>query len=234
VTFAIDRSGLVGEDGPTHHGVFDLSFLGQAPNMLIMAPRDENELRNMIKTAIEYKGPAAVRYPRGEGTGCSLDDQMQCLPLGRSEVIRDGNEIAFFAVGAMVEMALKAAEILNSQGISAAVINARFVKPMDSECIIKYASKTGKIITLEENILVGGFGSRVLDVINSAGIGGVKVCNMGLPDNFVEHGNRDILLAKYGLTVDEAIVSALKLMNLRHFKNSGKKVQISGGSRIDR
>jgi len=234
VTFAIDRSGLVGEDGPTHHGVFDLSFLGQAPNMLIMAPKDENELRNMLKTALDYNGPAAVRYPRGEGTGCIMDEHIQSFPLGKSEVIRDGNEIAFFAVGAMVEIAIKAAEILSSQGISTAVINARFVKPVDGECIIKYASRAGKIITMEENILAGGFGSRVLDVINSAGIGGVKVCNLGLPDNFVEHGDRNILLAKYGLTVDEAIVSALKLMNLRHFKNAGKKAQISGGSRIDR
>ncbi|MFZ5647799.1 MAG: 1-deoxy-D-xylulose-5-phosphate synthase [Bacillota bacterium] len=234
VTFAIDRSGLVGEDGPTHHGVFDLSYLGQAPNMVIMAPKDENELRHMLKTALDHNGPAAVRYPRGEGTGCPLDDEIKCLPLGRSEVLIDGTDIAIFAVGTMAETAEKAAQTLKAQGISAAVINVRFVKPVDSECIIKYVSTTGRIITLEENILTGGFGSRVLEVINNSGIGGVKVCTMGLPDSFVEHGDRSLLLSKYGLTVDETITNALKLLSLRHFPSLKKRSQISGGNRIDR
>lgn len=234
VTFAIDRAGLVGEDGPTHHGVFDLSYLSQAPNIVIMAPKDENELRHMIKTALEHNGPAAVRYPRSEGTGCKLDARIERLPLGRSEVIRDGTDIAIFAVGSMVGKAEKAAEALSAQGVSAAVINVRFIKPVDSECIIKYVSTTGRIITLEENILAGGFGSRVLEVINSTGIGGVKVCTMGLPDSFVEHGDRELLLAKYGLTTEDTIMNALKLLNLRQFPNLKKRLQLWGGKRIDR
>lgn len=234
VTFAIDRSGLVGEDGPTHHGVFDLSYLSHAPNMVIMAPKDENELRQMLKTALEYRGPAAVRYPRSEVTGRRLDDEIESMPVGRSEVIRDGTDIAIFAVGTMVEAADKAAQTLDAQGISAAVINVRFIKPADSECIIKYASTTGRVITLEENILSGGFGSRVLEVINNSGIVGIKVCNMCLPDNFVEHGDRKLLLAKYGLTVEETITNALKLLSLRLFPNIKKRTQISGGNRIDR
>ncbi|MFZ5633660.1 MAG: 1-deoxy-D-xylulose-5-phosphate synthase [Bacillota bacterium] len=234
VTFAVDRGGLVGDDGPTHHGAFDLSFLGQIPNLVVMAPKDENELRHMIKTAVEYNGPAAVRYPRSEGLGRPLDEEMQSLPLGKAEVIRDGSDIAFFAVGPMVEIAGKAAEVLDTQGISAAVINARFVKPIDSRCIISYAAKTGRIITLEENVLHGGFGGMVLKAINDSGISGVQVKNMGLPDAYVEHGERHLLLAKYGLTVDELLANALKLMNLRHIKGAKKRLQISGGSRLDR
>ncbi len=233
VTFAVDRSGLVGDDGPTHHGVFDLSFLGQIPNMVIMAPKDENELRHMLYTAIEYNGPAAVRYPRGEGRGRPLDHDFVRVPLGKAEVIRDGSEIALFAVGTMVEIAERAAEVLEEQGISAAVVNARFVKPVDGNLIVKYAGTAGRIITLEENVRHGGFGSQVLDVINNSGIGGVRVKVMALPDRFADHGDRQLLLAKYGLTVDEVILNALKLLGLRHIK-PGRKLSISGGNRLDR
>lgn len=234
VTFAIDRSGLVGDDGPTHHGIFDLSFLGQMPNMVVMAPRDENELRHMLKTAIEYNGPAAVRYPRGEGLGKALDQDLKTLPIGGSEVLRDGNDLAIFAVGTMVETAEKAASVLAGQGVSAAVINARFVKPVDSGMIIRYAGSTGRVITIEENVAHGGFGSRVLDIINSSGLNGVKVKTMALPDTFSEHGDRSLLLAKYGLTVDEVTLNALKLMGLRHIWTHKKTVQLSGGNRLDR
>ncbi len=234
VTFAVDRSGLVGDDGPTHHGTFDLSFLGGMPNMVVMAPKDENELRHMIFTALNHNGPAAVRYPRDEGRGCRLDDPLRILPLGRAEVIRDGSDIALFAVGSMVEIAETAAEVLEDQGISTAVINARFVKPVDSGLIVKYAGTAGRIITIEENVLHGGFGGRVLEVINNSGISGVGVKTMGLPDRFVEHGDRQLLLAKYGLTVDEVILNALKLMGLRHVKAPGRRLFISGGNRLDR
>lgn len=234
VTFAVDRCGLVGDDGPTHHGVFDLSYLGMMPNMVVMAPKDENELRHMIKTAVEYNGPAAVRYPRGEGCGCPLDAEIHCLPLGRAEVLKNGADIAIIAVGTMVETAQKAAEVLEEQGVSAAVVNARFIKPVDSEVILKYAGATGRIITLEENVLHGGFGSRVMNIISNSGLSGVKVKAMGLPDAFAEHGDRQILLAKYGLTVDEVIINALKLMGLRHIKSPKKKLQLSGGNRLDR
>ncbi|MCL6610995.1 MAG: 1-deoxy-D-xylulose-5-phosphate synthase [Peptococcaceae bacterium] len=235
VTFAVDRGGLVGDDGPTHHGTFDLSYLGQMPNMVVMAPKDENELRHMIYTALKHNGPAAVRYPRGEGRGCPLDDRLQSLPLGRAEVIREGGDVALFAVGTMVETAEKAAEELEeSHGISAAVVNARFVKPVDSGMIIKYAGTTGRIITIEENVLHGGFGSRVLEVINNSGITGVKVKTMGLPDLFAEHGDRQVILAKYGLTVDEIVMNALKLSGPRHVKVQGRRLSISGGNRLDR
>ena len=234
VTFAIDRAGLVGEDGPTHHGVFDLSYLGQIPNILIMSPKDENELRHMLKTAVEYGGPAAVRYPRSEGKGRQPDKEIKSLPLGRAEVIRDGTDIAIFAVGSMVDTALSAAIALDNQGVSAAIVNARFVKPVDEECILRYVSKTGRIITLEENVLSGGFGDRVLELLNSSGIGGVKITTMGLPDCFIEHGDRNFLLDKYGLSVDEVIINALNLMSLRHFQNPRKLSRLSGGFRVER
>ncbi|HBV96852.1 MAG TPA: 1-deoxy-D-xylulose-5-phosphate synthase [Desulfotomaculum sp.] len=234
VTFAIDRGGLVGEDGPTHHGAFDLSYLGQIPNILIMSPKDENELRHMLKTAVEYKGPSAVRYPRSEGKGCQQDEALKSLPLGKAEVIRDGSDIAFFAVGSMVDTALTAALALEKHDVSAAVINARFIKPIDEDCILKYVSKTGRIITLEENVLTGGFGGRVMELLNSSGIGGVKITTMGLPDSFIEHGERGFLLDKYGLSVDELIVNALNLMNLRLFQNTRKLSKLSGGFRVER
>lgn len=233
VTFAVDRGGLVGDDGPTHHGVFDLSFLSQIPNMVVMAPKDENELRHMIKTAVEHNGPAAVRYPRSAGTGCRLDTKLQCLPLGKAEVLRDGRDIALFAIGDMVDKAVTAAEALASQGISAAVINARFIKPIDSDCIIKYARKTKRIITIEENVLNGGFGSRLLNVVNNSGLE-VKVEKMGLPDAFIEHGSREMLMAKYGLTTDQIISTAVKLIGLHYIRITKKKAQLSGVKQIDR
>lgn len=234
VTFAIDRGGLVGEDGPTHHGVFDLSYLGQIPNITIMAPRNENELRNMLKTAVECDGPVAVRYPRSEGTGTPLDKEITTLPVGKAEILRDGSDLAIFAVGAMADLALTAAEALKDYGVSAAVVNARFVKPLDAECILSYVSKTGRIITIEENVLSGGFGSKVLELLNSSGIGGVKVSTLGLPDSFIEHGDRAFLLSKYGLNLDELIICALNLMNLRHFQNPKKISRLSGGFRVER
>ncbi len=234
VTFAIDRGGLVGDDGPTHHGVFDLSYLGMMPNMVVMAPKDENELRQMIKTALEHNGPAAVRYPRGEGRGCRIDPDLRGLPLGKAEVVRDGTDIAIFAVGPMVEIAESAAASLEGQGLSVAVINARFIKPLDSETILKYAGITGLIITLEENVLAGGYGSRVLKVINNSGPKEVRVKTMGLPDSFIEHGDRQILLAKSGITVDEVIINALKMTGLRRLKSPKKKLQLSGGNMLDR
>jgi 1-deoxy-D-xylulose-5-phosphate synthase len=201
--------------------------------MTIMAPRNENELRQMLKTAVLCGGPAAVRYPRSEGTGCPLDTDLKSLPVGKSEIIRDGTDLAIFTVGTMAEVALSAAEALEKQGVSAAVINARFIKPIDEECILSYVSKTGRIITCEENVLNGGFGSRVLELLNSSGIGGVKLTTMGLPDSFIEHGDRDFLLSKYGLTADEMVMNALNLMNLRHFH--GRKIsRLSGGYRVER
>ncbi|MFZ5596595.1 MAG: 1-deoxy-D-xylulose-5-phosphate synthase [Bacillota bacterium] len=234
VVFAVDRGGLVGEDGPTHHGVFDLSFLGQIPNMTVMAPKDENELRRMLKTAIEHNGPVAIRYPRAAGTGRSIDETITTLPIGKAEIIQDGSDITLFAIGTMVEIAEKAAGVLSSEGVSAAVINARFAKPLDSDCIIEYICKTGRIITIEENSLSGGMGSRVMEIIAGYGATDVKIQTMGIPDTFVEHGERGLLLAKYGLTVEQVVSSALKMVKLRQFNPGGRKAMISGGRRIDR
>lgn len=216
VTLAIDRGGLVGDDGPTHHGVFDLSFLRHMPNMVVMAPRDENQLQHMLKTAVEYPGPAALRYPRGTATGCPMDSRPQSIPIGKAEVLRDGKDITLLAVGSMVNLARVAAGALSDRGISASVIDARFIKPLDSECIAKYALSTGGIITIEENVLSGGFGSAVLEMLNMKDISGVKVTRLGLPDTFIEHGDKNLLLAKYGLTVDDIVNTAAAMLGARH------------------
>ncbi len=233
VTLLLDRSGLVGDDGPTHHGVFDLAYLGQMPNMTVMAPKDENELGHMINTAILHDGPVAVRYPRGHGRGCIVEDQLKKIPFGQGHVIRDGSDIAFFAVGSMVHAAEIAADFLEKQKISAAVINARYVKPIDKNLVNYYAVKTKKIITVEEGILEGGFGSKVLSTINESGIENVQVQNIGLPDLFVEHGNRDLLLNKYKLNSDCLIESALKMLEKKPAKKAVKLLTVLGGKQVD-
>ncbi len=229
VTLLLDRSGLVGDDGPTHHGLFDLAFLGQIPNMAIMAPKDENELQHMINTAVKLAGPAAVRYPRGAGVGCSMDEQLLSLPFGKSQVLKEGNDLAIFAVGAMVEIAEKAADQLSKLNISAAVINVRYVKPIDRDMVINYGRETGSLITLEEGILEGGFGSRLLRIINDSGLEDIEVKTMGIPDQFIEHGNRDILLQEYGLTVEKTVNNALELMEKKSKAKSLEAIMVSGG-----
>ncbi|NTW05855.1 MAG: 1-deoxy-D-xylulose-5-phosphate synthase, partial [Peptococcaceae bacterium] len=234
VTLLLDRSGLVGDDGPTHHGLFDMAFLGQIPNMVIMAPKDENELQHMINTAVKLESPVAVRYPRGAGVGCGIDDRLLCLPFGKSQIIREGTDLAIFAVGAMVKLAETAAQQLLKQHISAAVINVRYVKPIDRDMVIRYGKKTGNLITLEEGILEGGFGSRLLSIINDSGLEDVEVKTMGIPDQFVEHGNRDILLLQYGLTVESIINNALELMGRKSTIKSLKGIRALGGKGFDR
>ncbi|MEW6540224.1 MAG: 1-deoxy-D-xylulose-5-phosphate synthase [Bacillota bacterium] len=208
VVFALDRGGIVGEDGVTHQGVFDLSFLRPIPNLVLMAPKDENEFQHMLKTAVQHDGPIAVRYPRGTGTGCALDQDLAPLPIGRAQVLREGDDIALIAIGNMVPTAVKAAEILAGRGIEAAVVNARFVKPLDEKCICHYARRTGRLITLEENVIAGGFGSAVQELLASRGLSDVRVHLIGLPDVFVEHGAPHLLRAKYGLTVDRVVGTA--------------------------
>lgn len=208
VVFALDRGGIVGEDGVTHQGVFDLSFLRPIPNLVLMAPKDENEFQHMLKTAVEHDGPIAVRYPRGTGTGCALDQDFAPLPIGRAQVLREGDDIALIAIGSMVPMAVKAAEILAGRGIEAAVVNARFVKPLDEKCICHYARRTGRLITLEENVIAGGFGSAVQELLAGKGLSDVRVQLIGLPDVFVEHGAPHLLRAKYGLTVERVVSTA--------------------------
>jgi 1-deoxy-D-xylulose-5-phosphate synthase len=199
VTFALDRAGIVGSDGPTHHGVFDLSYLRHLPNMTIMAPKDENELQYMIYTAIEHDGPAAVRYPRGNGYGVPLDQNLSAIAIGRGEVLRGGNDGAVLAVGTMVRPSVLAAEALDAEGLRLTVVNARFVKPLDRELIIALAQKTGTIITVEENVLQGGFGTGVLELLEEEGLDDVRVLRLGFPDTYIEQGEQKELRAMYGL-----------------------------------
>lgn len=208
VVFALDRGGLVGEDGPTHQGLFDFSFLRSIPNLVFMAPGDENEMQHMLKTAVEHDGPIAVRYPRGTGTGCALDQELRTLPIGRAAVLREGEDLTLLAVGNMVPVALAAADLLAGRGISAGVINARFIKPLDEECICRQVLKTRRLITLEEHMLHGGFGSAVLEMLTLRGISDVRVRMVGIPDTFVEHGAPELLRAKYGLTVEHVVQMA--------------------------
>lgn len=210
VTFALDRAGLVGDDGPTHHGVFDIAFLRNIPNLVIMSPKDENELQHMLNTSIHHPGPVAVRYPRGAGEGVVMDQELQCLPIGKGEVLRQGEDVLLLAVGNMVGEAMKAAENLAAAGIAATVINARYVKPLDEELILTYARTIRNIITIEEHVLMGGFGSAVLELLESAGLSDVRIKRMGIPDSFVEHGKLNILRAKFDLNVEGIVQNVLK------------------------
>ncbi|WP_110953161.1 1-deoxy-D-xylulose-5-phosphate synthase [Anaerosinus massiliensis] len=200
VVFSLDRAGIVGEDGPTHHGLFDYSFLRHMPNITIMAPKDENELQHMLYTAFQLNAPVALRYPRGSGTGVKLDMEFTTLPIGKAEEIKAGNDVVFFAVGAMVEVAKQASEYLSYVGIDAGVVNARFIKPLDVEMLKELANRTRYIVTVEDHVLAGGFGSAVLEYLNDYGVNQVKVLRLGFPDKFIEQGTRKTLLDKYTLS----------------------------------
>ncbi|HZK18716.1 MAG TPA: 1-deoxy-D-xylulose-5-phosphate synthase [Clostridia bacterium] len=213
VTFCLDRSGIVGEDGATHHGLFDLSYLRSIPNMVVMAPSNEDELRRMLKTAIRHKGPCAIRYPRGKGTGCELPAEFAGIDIGKAKVVREGKDVLVLAVGNMVGKALEAAALLDKKGVKLTVIDSRFVKPLDVDTIIKYIKKTSKVITVEENVLHGGFGSSILELINKCNLDHVSVKCIGIPDVFVEHGDPDLLRSKYGLTPENIADTALRLVN---------------------
>jgi 1-deoxy-D-xylulose-5-phosphate synthase len=212
VIFALDRGGLVGADGPTHHGVFDLAYLRSIPNMVVMAPKDENELQSMVKTALVYEGgPIAFRYPRGTGIGVKMSTELQPLPIGKSEVVREGEDVLVIAIGNRVYPALEAAQTLADSGISATVLNARFVKPLDTATILPLAESIGKVITIEDGVVMGGFGSAVLEAIAEAGIANVQVTNLGIPDEFIEHGETQQLYALCQCDAT-AIVRAAKTM----------------------
>lgn len=218
VVFAMDRGGLVGDDGPTHHGVFDLSFLRHIPNMVLMAPKDENELQHMLKTAIDHPGPAALRYPRGNGVGVPLDGAFRSLPIGKGEVLREGKDVLLIAIGTTVQAALQAAERLGQQSIEATVLNARFVKPLDEELILEWTRKIGKVITIEENILQGGFGSAVLEMFQEASFFPSEFIRLGLPDAFIPHGSQNILRNLYGIDAEGIESAAYSLVKSRHGK----------------
>ena len=203
VTLCLDRAGLVGDDGYTHHGVFDYAYLRSMPEMTIMAPKDENELRHMLKTAVDFDGPVSVRYPRGSGVGVSITEPMHSLPIGKAEVLREGKDVCLWAIGSMVQSALQAADKLAEQGISAGVVNMRFAKPLDEELLLEHAAQYGKIVTLEEGVLQGGVGSAVLETLNAAKmLQKCQVLTLGIPDEFVLHGDKKLLFKDLGLDVE--------------------------------
>ncbi len=209
VIFAIDRGGIVGEDGPTHHGLFDFSYLRSLPNIVLMTPKDENELINMLEAATLYKGPIAVRYPRGAGTGALV--KKEDIPIGKAEILLSGKDITLLAAGQPVSEALIAAEKLKKFNISASVINARFIKPLDSELIVSAVKNNPNIITIEDNILAGGFGSAVIETLSDQNIT-FKIKRLGVKDQFVEHGSQKELRAKHKIDSAAIIKAAQELL----------------------
>lgn len=199
VIFAIDRSGIVGDDGKTHQGTFDISYLMPIPNLIIAAPKDENELQHLLYTAVKTNHPMAIRYPRGSGVGVKLEPTLKELPIGKGEILREGEDVAILAIGAMVTPALEAADKLAKQGIEVTVVNARFAKPLDAELILEIASRIKRLVTVEENAVSSGFGNAVAEFLQQSGISDVQLKTIGIPDEFVEQGSPAVLRAKYGL-----------------------------------
>ena len=223
VIFAIDRAGIVGNDGATHHGLFDLSYLRSIPNLVLMSPKDVNELQHMLATAADHTGPIALRYPRGGGPACMMDQELKVLPIGKAEVIQEGSDATLVAIGSMVHVAEAVAKILEARGFKTTVINARFIKPLDEECILHYASLSGNLFTLEENVLQGGFGSAILELLATRDVKGIQTYRFGIPDTFVEHGSAELLLARYGLNVEKVVQVITK--HLKN-KNTLKKLKL--------
>lgn len=214
VVFALDRAGIVGEDGPTHHGLFDLSFLRSMPNITIMAPKDENELKNMLFTAVNHDGPVAIRYPRGKATGEPMGELFESIPMGEAEVLTSGEDLLILAAGTEVAESVAAAEKLKDEGINATVVNMRFIKPMDTELLKRLATKIPNIITVEENVRQGGFGSAVLETLNDLEIYDTRVKRVGIPDKFIEHGSQDDLRNKYGLKAESLVATARQMLQV--------------------
>ena len=214
VTFAMDRAGIVGADGPTHHGLLDIAYLRGYPNIVLMSPKDEAEMRDMMFTAIEHDGPAALRYPRGTGVGADISTKPKLIEIGKAETLREGADVAIIGYGSMVTPSMEAAERLSVDGIEATVVNARFVKPIDEEMILRVAAECELIVTVEEAYLAGGFGSAVLETLEANGLQDkVKVVRLGVADEIVTHGDPKILLAQYSLDVDgitETVKNTLK------------------------
>ncbi len=219
VVFALDRAGLVGADGPTHHGTFDLSYLRMIPNIVLMAPKDEAELRDMLYTAVNYKkGPIVLRYPRGNALGVELKEGFNEIEVGKAERLNSGNDIALLAVGSMVDYASKAASLLAQNGIEAEVINMRFIKPLDEDMLIETAQKFDKIVTLEENSLTGGFSSGVVEFYNDNHIK-VDVLRIGLPDKFIEHGTQAELHHMLGIDPEGIVQKVIDFLKNKNYKN---------------
>ncbi len=218
VVFCMDRGGLSGDDGPTHHGLFDISYLRNVPNLVHMVPRDEDHLADMLYTAMLHPGPCAIRYPRGTGPATPVKPQPQALEIGRAEVLREGFDVAIFALGAMLEEGERLAEMLEAQGLSAALIDPQFAKPIDAECVSRYARRCGILFTLEDHVLAGGFGSALLECLSDLDLP-TPVVRIGWPDAFIEHGRVDALRLRYGLTAEAALAKAeahLRVLQQEH------------------
>lgn len=214
VLFCMDRAGLSGDDGPTHHGLFDIAYLRGIPDITVMAPRDEDELADMMKTALDLPGPSAIRYPRGTVAGVQRKAEPQAIPVGKAEVVEDGSDIAIFGLGPMIALARELAGLLKREGYSAAVINPRFVKPLDRELLERYARSVAAMVTFEDHVKMGGFGTAVLEALDEMGLA-VPVVRIGWPDRFIEHGKVDQLRARYGLTAEAALAQVLPLLEPR-------------------
>ncbi|WP_210365870.1 1-deoxy-D-xylulose-5-phosphate synthase [Bacillus sp. REN3] len=212
VFIGIDRAGLVGADGETHQGVFDIAFLRHLPNMVLMMPKDENEGQHMVYTALAYdEGPIAMRYPRGNGLGVPMDEELKALPIGTWEVLREGDDAAILTFGTTIPMALEAAETLEKQGISVRVVNARFIKPLDEKMLTSIFMENIPILTIEEAVLQGGFGSYILETAQELGFHKAEIDRMGIPDQFIEHGSVDELLREIGMTKDDVVLRIQRL-----------------------
>ncbi|OGL49615.1 MAG: 1-deoxy-D-xylulose-5-phosphate synthase [Candidatus Schekmanbacteria bacterium RIFCSPHIGHO2_02_FULL_38_11] len=221
VIFAIDRAGIVGSDGVTHQGVFDISYLRFMPNMIVMSPKDENELQHMLYTAINMNQPVAIRYPRSIGTGVVIEKEFKLIEVGKAEVIKKGKDVALLAIGNMVYPSLCASEKLEKDGIRTAVVNSRFIKPLDRTTICNIASEVNIVITIEENVLQGGFGSAVLEILTENGLANSVSCRIGIPDEFVEHGSQVELREKFGLDTEgiiKVVRSSLGAVKLKVIK----------------
>ncbi len=220
VVFAVDRAGFVGADGETHHGVFDINFMRHIPNLTILMAKDENELQHMIYTAVQHKGPIAVRFPRGNGMGVKMDEQLKTIPIGKWEIMREGADVALLSFGPMLQEVLKAADEMEKLGIYARVINARSIKPLDEEMLLQLGKENIPIVTVEEAALPGGFGSAVLEFLNSQKLS-ATVERLGIPDRYIEHGSVSELLAEVGLTKEKIVerVEAMVQKHLRALKN---------------
>ncbi len=213
VTFVLDRAGLVGADGPTHQGVYDLAYLRSMPGMTVMAPKDENELQHMLKTALDLGAPAAIRYPRGAAQGVTVEKEPHRLEVGRAELLREGRDVVILAIGSMVRPALEAAGLLAGEGVEAAVVNARFVSPLDEGLFLRLARESGSVVTVEEHVASGGFGGAVAELLSDAGLslGAVRLSRLALPDDPITHGDAGRLLARSGLDAAGIAAAAKEL-----------------------
>jgi 1-deoxy-D-xylulose-5-phosphate synthase len=214
VLFCMDRAGLSGDDGPTHHGLFDIGYLRSIPEIVLMAPKDENELADMMATAFQIPGPSAIRYPRGVGVGVERKAEPEVLPVGKAEVLQDGSDVAILGLGPLTSMARELAVRLEREGYSAAVINPRFVKPIDRAMLEEYSRRVAAFVTFEDHVKMGGFGTAVVEALEEMG-NATPVVRIGWPDQFIEHGKVDDLRAKYGLSVDAAFTQVLPLLARR-------------------